>query len=140
MDSTPFGTKTTNGKMSPIDSVPVGGKTPDPTTRTRPMGSPKLPTDLPEQNGKSYVPGDTYLDPSSSDSSWNKSNFSNDSNSSKSIEQKKDKKKKRQKHKKQDASDSSQRNPDSPDNSEYRCKQRKKKSPQEKDPINYGHS
>ena len=34
LDSTPFGMNTTNGTMSPIDSIPVGTKTPEPITQT----------------------------------------------------------------------------------------------------------
>ena len=64
-----------------------------------------------------------------------KSYFSNDSNSSKSKKKKRDKKKKRRKHKKQDSSGSSLSNYDLSDNSNYRCKQRKKKIHWEKDPI-----
>ena len=59
---TPIGTNTTNGKTSPIDSIPVRTKTPDPTPQTR-------PTEFLEQNGKLYVPGDPDPDPSLSYSS-----------------------------------------------------------------------
>ena len=69
LDSTPFGTNTTNRTMSPIDLVPVGTKTPEPMPRTRPTDFPKLPTDLPEKNIIVCVPGDPDPDPSSSDSS-----------------------------------------------------------------------
>ena len=61
LDSTPLGTKTTNGTTSPIDSIQVGTKTPDPTPLTR-------PTEFPYQNIKLHVPQDPDLDPSSSDS------------------------------------------------------------------------
>ena len=36
LDLTPLGTNTTNGTTSPIDSIPVGTKTPDPTPLTQP--------------------------------------------------------------------------------------------------------
>ena len=42
LDSTPFGTDTTNGKTSPIDSIPVRTKTPDPTLLTRPTIRPGI--------------------------------------------------------------------------------------------------
>ena len=77
MDSTTLDTNTTNGKKSPIDSIPVETKTPDPMPLTR-------PTEPPEQNGKAHVPGDPDPDPSLSESSSKKSNYSNDSNYSKS--------------------------------------------------------
>ena len=102
---THFGKNTTNGTTSPIDLVSVGTKTPEPTLQTRPTDSPTLPTNLPEQNGKAHVPGDSDLDPSWSYSSSNKYNLSKDTNSSQSIKNKHNKKKKIQKHKKQDASD-----------------------------------
>ena len=94
--STPLGTNTTNGKTSPIDSIPGGTKTPEPTPLTR-------PTELSEQNVKLHVPGEPDPDPSSSDSPLNKYNSSKGSNSSKSIKNKSDKKKNHRKHKKQDA-------------------------------------
>ena len=50
---------------------------PEPTPLTR-------PTDFPEENGKSHIPGDPDLDPSSSDSSLKTFNSLNDRNSSKS--------------------------------------------------------
>ena len=56
LDSTTIGTNTTNGKMSPIDSIPVGTKTPEPT----PL---KLPTELTEHNGKAHIPDDPDPDP-----------------------------------------------------------------------------
>ena len=120
-DLTPLGKKTNNGKTSPIDSIPVGTKMPEPTPMTR-------PTELPERNGKTHVPGDPYPDPSSSDSSLKKSNSSNDSNSIKSKKKKRDKKKKREKYKKYDLSDpSSINNSDFSYDSDYRRKQRKRK-------------
>ena len=67
LDSTPLGTNTANETTSPIDSIPVGIKMPESTPLTQ-------PTKLTEQNGKSHVPGDPELDPSSSDSSPKKSN------------------------------------------------------------------
>ena len=75
----------TNGTTSPIDSIPVGTKMPEPTPQTRPTDFPTLPTDLLEKNGKAHVPGDPDPDPSSSDSSSNESNLSKDSNSSELI-------------------------------------------------------
>ena len=69
LDSNPLGTNTTNKKTSPIDSIPVGTKIPDPTPVTPPTDSQTLPTYFPDQNGKVNVPGDPDPDPSSSDSS-----------------------------------------------------------------------
>ena len=103
LDSTPLDTNMKNGKMSPIESIPVGTKTPETTPLTPPTYLTTLPTDFPEQNGKSHVPGEPDPDPSLSDSSSNKFDLLNDSNSSKSIKKKSDKKKRRWKHKKQDA-------------------------------------
>ena len=65
LDSPLLGTNTNNGKKSPIDLIPVGTKTLDPTPLTR-------PTELIEQNGKAHVPGDPDPDPSSSYSSSKK--------------------------------------------------------------------
>ena len=122
MESTPLGTNTTNVSTSPIDSIPAGTKTPEPTPLTR-------PTELPEQNGKVHVLGDPDPDPSLSDSSMRKYNLSNDSNSSKSKKNERDKKKKGQKDKKYDLSGSSPSNDyDSSYNSDYRRKQHKRKS------------
>ena len=59
LDSTPIGTDTTNGTTSPIDSIPVGTKMPEPMPMTR-------PTEFPEQNGKAHVLGDPDPYPSSS--------------------------------------------------------------------------
>ena len=39
LESTPIGTNTTNGIMSPIDSIIIGTKTPEPTPQTRPTES-----------------------------------------------------------------------------------------------------
>ena len=61
LDSTPFGTNTTNRTTSPIDLIQVTTKMPETTPQTRPTDFPSLPTDLPEQNGKTNVPGG--LDP-----------------------------------------------------------------------------
>ena len=83
LDSDPLGTNTNTGTTSPIESIPVGTKMPEPTPMTPPIYLPTLTTDLPEQNGKTHIPGDPDPDPSSSYSSSNKSNLSNDSNSSK---------------------------------------------------------
>ena len=74
LDSTHFGTNTTNGTTSPIDLIPVRTKTPEPTPQTRPIDSSTPLTDSSEQNGKAHVPGDQDPDPSSSDSSLKKSN------------------------------------------------------------------
>ena len=62
MDLTPLGTNNNNGTTSPIDSIPVGIKSPEPTQVI-------LPTDFPERNGKVHVPEDPYIEPSLSDSS-----------------------------------------------------------------------
>ena len=59
----------------------------------------------------------------------------NDTNSSKLNKKKRDNKKKRWKHKKQDLYDSPSGDSGSSDDSEYRCKQRKKKSHRKKNPI-----
>ena len=72
LDSTPFGTDTTNRKASPIDLIPLGTKTPEPMPQTRPTDSPTLATYLAKQNEKAHVPGDPDPDPSLSDSSSNK--------------------------------------------------------------------
>ena len=42
LELTPIGVNTTNGTTSPIDSIPVGPKTPEPTPLT-------LPTEFPEK-------------------------------------------------------------------------------------------
>ena len=128
LDFTTLGMNTTNGTTSPIDSIPVGTKTPEPTPLIQPTG-------LLDQNGKTHVPGDPDPDPSSSDSLSKKSNSLNDSNSSKLIKNKSNKMKNCRKHKKQDASDSFSRVSDSSDNSDYRHKRRKKKSHRKTDPI-----
>ena len=93
--------------------------------QTRPTDFPKLPTDLPEQNGKAYVPVDPDPAPSLSDLSPNKSNLLKDSNSSKQIKKKRNNKKNLQKHKKKDASDSPSINYDSSDDSDYIRKRHK---------------
>ena len=56
--STSIGTNTTNITTSPIDLIPVRTKMPEPTPQTLPADYLTLPTDLPEQNGKSHIPGD----------------------------------------------------------------------------------
>ena len=96
LESTHFSINTTNGTTSPINSIPVGTKFPEPTTLT-------LPTGFLEKNGKAHIPGDPDLDPSSSDSTPNKNNPSNDSNSSKSNKRKPDKNKKPREQKKHDS-------------------------------------
>ena len=83
LDSTPLGKNTNNRKTSPIESIPVGTKMPEPTPLIPPMDLPTLTTDLTKQNGKAQIPGDPDPDPSLSDSSFKKSNPSNDINSSK---------------------------------------------------------
>ena len=67
LDSTPFGTNTTNLTTSPIGYIPVGTKMPEPEPQTRPMDSPTLSTNSSEQNKKAHVPWDPDPDPSSSD-------------------------------------------------------------------------
>ena len=115
LDSIPIGTNKTNRTTSPIGSIPVGTKSPDPTPLTR-------PTELPEQNGKAHVPNDPHPDPSLLESSSNK--------------KKRDNKKERREHKKDDLSDpSSSENSDFPYDSDYRRKQRKRKRNQKTDPI-----
>ena len=67
LDLTPLGTNMNNGTTSPIESIPVGTKMPDPMPLT-------IPTELPEQNGKAHFPGEPDPDPSSSYSSSKTSN------------------------------------------------------------------
>ena len=74
LESTPFGTNTTNRPTSPIDSITIRTKTPEPTPRTRTTNSPTLPKYLPYQNGKAHILGDLDPDPSLSDSSSKKFN------------------------------------------------------------------
>ena len=62
MDLPPLGTNTTNVTTSPIESIPVVTKTPEPMTLT-------LTTELIEKNEKAHVPGEPDPDPSSSESS-----------------------------------------------------------------------
>ena len=128
LDSTPLDTNTANRTISTIDSIPVRTKTPEPMSLTQPM-------EFSEQNIKAHVPGDPDPDPSSLDSSSNKSKISNDSNSSKLVKKKSDKKKNSQKHKKHDTSDSLSSDSGSSNNSDYRCKRRKKKSHHKTDQI-----
>ena len=54
---------TTNGTMSPIDSITTGTKTPDPTPRTQPMESSTQPTDYSKQKIKVHIPVDLESDP-----------------------------------------------------------------------------
>ena len=75
LDSTHIGMNTTNGTTSPIDSIPVVTKTPEPMPMTPPTDFPTLPMDFPEQKGKAHVSGDPDPDLSSSDSSVKKSNL-----------------------------------------------------------------
>ena len=93
LDLTTLGMNTINGTTSPIDSIPVEKKTPDPTPLTQ-------PTESSEQNGKAHVPGELDPDPSLPESQSNKSNLSNDSNYSKLIKKKSDKNKNRHKNNK----------------------------------------
>ena len=79
--STPLGKNTTNITTSPIYLIPVGTKSPKPTSPALPM----------------YLPGDSDPDPSFSDSS-KKSNSSNGNDSIKPKKKKRNKKKKRQKN------------------------------------------
>ena len=51
LDLNPLGTNTTNKKTSPIGSIKIGTRTPEPTPLTR-------PTELTEKNGKVHVPGE----------------------------------------------------------------------------------
>ena len=62
LDSTLIGLKTTNETTSPIESIPVGTKTPEPTLLTQTM-------EFPDQNGKAHVPDDPDPYPSLSYSS-----------------------------------------------------------------------
>ena len=71
LDSTPFGTNTTNGTTSLIESIPVETRITEPTPQKLQTDSPKLPMDLPNQNGKAHVPGNLDPDPSSDSSSKN---------------------------------------------------------------------
>ena len=93
LDSTPIVTNTINGKMSPIDSIPVRTKTPDPTPQTRPTESSSRLMYYSKIKGKAHVPVDPESDPSSSDSSSRKSDLSDDSNYIKSKRKKRDTKK-----------------------------------------------
>ena len=122
LDSTPFGMNTTFRITSPIDSIPVVTKTPDPTLQTRPMEFSTRPTDSSNQKLKVHVPADLESDLSLSDSSSNESDLSNDTNYSKSNKNKGDMKKKCRKHKKQDLSESSSRDYGSSYDSNYRRK------------------
>ena len=83
LDSTHLGMNKTDISTSPIDSIPVGTKTTDPTSLT-------LPMEFPEKKGKAHVPGDLDPDPSLSYLSSEKSTSSNDSNFSRSIKKKRD--------------------------------------------------
>ena len=62
LELTPLGMNTANGTTSTIDSIPVGTKTPEPMPLTPPTDFPILPTDLPEQNGKAHIPGESDPD------------------------------------------------------------------------------
>ena len=55
LNSTHFGTNTSNRTTSPIDSITVGEKIPDPMPLTQPMDSPTLPTDSSEIKGKVHL-------------------------------------------------------------------------------------
>ena len=58
LDSTHFGTNTTNRKTSPIDLIPARTKPPDPMPLTRPTDSPTQPMESSKQKVKSHVPAD----------------------------------------------------------------------------------
>ena len=160
LDSSPIGTNTTNGKLSPNDSIPIKTKILEPTSQTRPTDSSTQPEDLStwatdssKRKWKAHLPAEPESDPSPSDSSSSESDSSdnrngrkykrnneydseNDINYSKSNRNKHDKRKKRRKHKKQDLPDSSSSDYDSSNNSDYRRKRRnKKKIHRKKDPI-----
>ena len=135
LESTPLGMNKNNGTTSPSYSIPIRKQLTKPTPLTIPTDSPSLPTDFPEQDEKTNIPGVTDPDSSLSDSSSKKSNLSNDTNSSKSKKNKRDRKKKNQKDKKDYTSDSSSSNYGSFYDSDYRHKQSKRKSNWEKDPI-----
>ena len=118
LDSTHIGTNTTNGTTLPSDSIPVGTKSPKPTSSA-------LPTDLPENSD----PGPPLSDLPK------KSNSLNDSSSSKSKKNKRNKKGKRRKDKKDDSSDPLSSDSGSSYDSDYKRKQHKRKSDQLNYPI-----
>ena len=60
LDLTCLDSNMTNGTTSPINSIAVGTKTPEPTPLTP-------QTDVSEENEKAHVPRDPDPDPSSSD-------------------------------------------------------------------------
>ena len=62
LDPNTIFTDTTNGTTLPIDLIPIGTKTPDPTPQTRPSDSSK-------RKGKVHVPENPEIDPSLSESS-----------------------------------------------------------------------
>ena len=61
MELITVGTNMTNKTISPVESIPVGTKTPEPTPLTR-------STEYPEQNGKVHVLDEPEPYPSLSDS------------------------------------------------------------------------
>ena len=87
LDSTHIGINTTNETTSPIDSIPVETKMPEPMPLKRPMESSiqstessTRPTYYAKQKVKAHVPEDPESDPSSSDSPPSEDYSSNDSN------------------------------------------------------------
>ena len=71
LDSTPVGMKMSDTKILPLDSTTVCAKTSDPKTLTLQKES----SELKEKAQKYYVPEDPDSEPSSSDSSSNKSDL-----------------------------------------------------------------
>ena len=111
LDSMNIVMNTTNITTSPIDFIPIGEKTPEPTPRTRPTKfstrpteSSTQPTNSSKQKGKAHVPADLESDPSLSDSSLRESYSLADSNYRKYKSKKLNTKKKNRKHQKQDLS------------------------------------
>ena len=112
LNSTHIGINTINRKMSPIDPIPVGTKTPYTKPLTR-------PTESTEENGKGHILDDLDPYPLMSDSP--------------SKKKKRDKKKNRCKHRKDDSADPSSRDDSNLSyNSDYRRKRRKRKNDSEK--------
>ena len=98
----------------PLDSTPVGAKTPDPKTLTLPTDSSKPK----EKAQKEYVPEDPDSYPIYSDSSSSKSNSSDDRKYSESKRKCRDKKKNHRKCTKHDPSKSSSSESDSSEKSD----------------------
>ena len=123
LESTDFGTNTTNGTTSIINSITAEKKFQTPYHEHNKWIHQHYQQIHHSKKVKSHVPGEPDLDPSSSDSSSKKSNLSNDINSSKSNKKECNKKKKRHKHKKQELTGSPSSDSGSADNSDYRHKQ-----------------